>query len=180
MKLFGKKRSRLTCQHCGRPLADELPALTFSEPAYWQNRDKNEKDNLLDSDFCVIKINGELHYFIRVTLHIPIIESDETLDWGVWVSQKKENIIKYRKSFDNHKLPAEAPYFGWLSNTLPTYPETLGLKTSVTFQERGVRPVITLEHSAKHPLCQEQHSGITLERAHFLVDTTLGRNKKET
>ncbi len=178
MKLFRKKPIKPTCSHCGCPIADDLPALTFSEPAYWQNRDKDETANLLNSDFCVLKIDGEWHYFIRVNLRIPIVGSDRTLDWGVWVSQKKENFKKYWKTFNKHKKPTEDPCFGWLSNNLPTYPETLGLKLSVTFQEGDLRPLVELDHREKHPLCQDQHSGITLEHAHHLADIVSGNNKK--
>jgi hypothetical protein len=91
---------------------------------------------------------------------------------------KKENFKKYRGVFNENKKPEGQPYFGWLSNTLPTYPETLSLETSVVFQEDGFRPSIVLDHENKHPLCHEQHAGITIERAHNLVDMVLGRTKK--
>ena len=61
------------------------------------------------------------------------------------------------------------PTFGWLSNELPGYPvPTLGLKTMVHQQGRGLRPIVEVEHT-DHPLAIEQHHGITVARVRELV-----------
>ncbi len=179
MSFFKKKPETTTvCPNCGHKLDSDLLTLAYNEPTYWESRDKNDADNHLSSDFCTLKIDNEEHYFIRATLSIPIIDSNQTLDWGVWVSQKKENFKKYREVFGQSKKPAGEPYFGWLSNTLPIYPATSGIKSSVSFQEDGLRPVLQLDHGDDHPLCQDQHNGITPGRAHEFVDFVLKREKK--
>ena len=60
------------------------------------------------------------------------------------------------------------PMFGYLSNRLPGYPETLALKTSVQTKREGDRPILTLEPT-DHPLVIEQQDGMSLARALEIV-----------
>lgn len=168
-----KPYSSRLCPHCGNKIGGDLPALAYSEPAYWEFRDELSDFNSLDSDFCTVQIEGEMHYFIRAVLSVPIIDSTHTLDWGVWVSLKDTNYKKYLNVFDKSKKPDDEPYFGWLSNELSGYSETSGLETSVYFQMDNTRPIIVLDHSYNHQLCRDQHNGITIQRAHDLVHHTV-------
>ena len=63
----------------------------------------------------------------------------------------------------------EPAYFGWLSNSLPDYPETLSLKTSVHTRDLGLRPLIELEPT-DHPLAVEQREGITMARVRQIAE----------
>jgi hypothetical protein len=57
------------------------------------------------------------------------------------------------------------PMFGWLSTSIPCYPETINLKTMVHTRSVGVRPYIELEPTEhQHPLAIEQREGIAIER----------------
>ena len=55
------------------------------------------------------------------------------------------------------------PWFGWFSNRLKGYPETLNLKCQVRPRSGRQRPLIELEPT-DHPLAVEQRDGITLDR----------------
>jgi hypothetical protein len=59
-------------------------------------------------------------------------------------------------------IPGE-PWFGWLCNRLPGYPDTLLLKTNVQLRRYPQRPSIELEPTG-HPLVLEQREGLTLGR----------------
>ncbi len=65
------------------------------------------------------------------------------------------------------------PYFGWLSTTLPLYPQaTLNLKTHVHSRPPGRRFLLELEPTA-HPLAVEQRDGITLDRVREIAESLL-------
>ena len=67
---------------------------------------------------------------------------------------------------------SEPPSFGWLSTSLPGYPETLHLKTMVHTREVGRRPRVELEPT-DHPLAVEQRQGITWERVQEIAERML-------
>ena len=68
----------------------------------------------------------------------------------------------------------EDPYFGWLQTTVPTYGDTLNIKTIATEQEIGLIPEIkSIEEG--HRLTIEQENGITYKRALEIVDEIIRR-----
>jgi hypothetical protein len=69
------------------------------------------------------------------------------------------------------KIVDEPPYFGWLSNKLPGYPNTLNLKTTVQSKNVNWRPYIRLEPT-EHPLAVEQRNGISSARVQELAALT--------
>ena len=69
----------------------------------------------------------------------------------------------------------EPSYFGWFCNSIPTYPETLHLKTAVHSREVGVRPFVELE-ATDHPLSIEQRNGITVARLQSIAEQMHHRN----
>ena len=63
------------------------------------------------------------------------------------------------------------PFFGWLSNRFPHYPETLNLKTNVHVRQR-MRTAVELEPT-DHPLAIEQREGISMERLQRIVSVVM-------
>ncbi|HEX9627958.1 MAG TPA: DUF2199 domain-containing protein [Acidiferrobacterales bacterium] len=114
----------------------------------------------LTTDTCRI---DEKRFFVLGNIRIPIIGSDRTFTWGVWISLSKENFYRSLDLWDKPGREAENAYFGWLSNSIPGYPETINLKTQVHTQPVGIRPEIELEPT-DHPLALEQRNGISFER----------------
>ena len=152
-----------TCATCGEE-HDELPAIGVSAPFHWSADYELDTNSLLTSDLCIIEARD---YFIRGVIQIPIHNSDQTFDWGVWVSQKKENFELYRKHFDEGVQIG--PFLGWLSTKINYYADdTINLKTMAHFSTNGTRPLIKLEPS-DHPLAVQQRDGITLEEAWRIV-----------
>jgi hypothetical protein len=113
----------------------------------------------LTTDTCVI---DDKDFFVRVCLPIPIRESENEFVWGVWVSLSERNFRRYVDMFKADPPNGEGPYFGWLCNNLPGYPETLSLKTDVHLQKGGQRPRIKVEPT-DHPLAVHQRDGIPLD-----------------
>jgi hypothetical protein len=119
----------------------------------------------LTTDTCRI---DEKHFFVLGNMRIPIRGTDTSFAWTVWVSLSKDN---FQRSLDLWHTPGrerEPSYFGWLSNSIPSYPPTLSLKTMVHTQAVGLRPEIELEPT-DHLLSVEQRDGITWERVHAIA-----------
>jgi hypothetical protein len=165
-----KATSKYVCACCGADIARHFPAIAYDAPFYWNEEMVGRPDCSIDSDFCEIE---KQDFFIRTVLQIPIIDTDQTFDWGVWVSVSAKNYQRYSKIFDTGKELKEKAYFGWFSNQIPIYPDCLGIKTNVHLQGGGLRPLLELDHTNPHPLCQEQHNGITVARAHEISDSLL-------
>jgi len=140
----------------------------FAAPAYWNANDKCIKtgESELTADQCVIQ--GE-HFFIKGSLEIPVAELSSVFALTVWTSLSRETFERTRVLWNDAKRVNEPPYFGWLSSSVPSYPETINLKTHVHTRQVGVKPFIELEPT-DHPLSLEQKSGITLARVRELAE----------
>lgn len=149
------------CAACGEThsgifdLGCDAPAAYFSAGEEERARDFEKTD-----DLCIWKRE---HFFVRCVLPIPVRGLDRYFGYGVWSSLSRENFALYRSHWDRPASDGLGPWFGWFSNTLMGYPETLNLKCRVHPQDGGWRPFLELE-PGDHPLALEQRRGITVER----------------
>lgn len=141
-----------------------MPAIVTKAPALYFDVPEEERAERvqLTSDTCII--DGE-DYFIRGVLSIPVRGHDQTLDFGVWVSQKKEHFAQYLAQPDTAGI---GPFFGWFNTRISLFAPTLGLKSRARFQGGKLRPLIELEPT-RHPLAVAQRKGITLKYAWRIV-----------
>jgi hypothetical protein len=151
---------RFTCSTCGR-VHEGLPDLSFDAPIYYGGVPEGERDArcTLSSDLCVI---DDQDFFARGVLEVPIKGTEDVFGWGVWVSLSRPNFDRYVELFDAEPAAGDGPWFGWLSNRLPGYPETLNLRTHLHLRPSRQRPRIVLEPT-DHPLAVHQREGIALE-----------------
>ncbi|WP_045689673.1 DUF2199 domain-containing protein [Hymenobacter sp. AT01-02] len=151
------------CACCGQ-IHEGLPDIGYSAPwpMYTIPEDKRESLVSLKNDTCVI--NKE-EFFIRGVLEIPIIGQEETLGFGVWVSQSEKHFNCY---LENPDIDEIGPFFGWLCTEIKVCAPTLNLKTKAHFQGNGQRPIIELEPT-DHPLAVAQREGISLDKAWEIV-----------
>ena len=154
------------CSTCGE-VHRGLPDLAFDSPLQYHSMSDDERRSAqLTSDTCVI--NDE-DFFVRGLLQIPVHGRDEPFAYGVWVSLSRKNFERYQELFNASDRLDEPPYFGWLCNKLPGYPDTLNLKTNVHLQPYPLRPRIELEPT-DHPLALEQGKGISIERLQEIIE----------
>jgi hypothetical protein len=149
------------CSSCG-DLHEGSPRFGYDSPLYYQQLDQHAREACAEpgSDLCVIKDTDQIDRFIRVCLEIPIHGCSEPFVWGAWVSLSEASFNRYRDTWDE---PDESDhYFGWFSNRLPLYPDTLNLKSAV-------RPLLELPAS-DHPLAIDLHAGISVGRAQELAE----------
>lgn len=154
------------------PCCDEkhngLFDLACSKPDFWQGEDKHKPnsefqlaDNILTEDVCII--DGK-HFFVRCVLPIPIVNTDQDFGFGTWVTLSQKNFQIYMETFDEGNQGDLGPWFGWFSNRLKGYPDTINLKCQIYPQEGRIRPLIELEPT-DHPLSIAQRDGISFDEA---------------
>jgi hypothetical protein len=159
------------CRCCGE-VHDELPMhYGASAPALWFGIPEAEREAraLLSPDTCLI--DGE-HGFVIGNLEIPVLDGDHLFSWGVWVSLSLPNFKRAFELWEQVGRESEPPYFGWMSTSLPGYPETLNLKSHVHTRAVGRRPLVELEPT-DHPLAVEQRHGITVARVQEIAELVL-------
>jgi hypothetical protein len=142
--------------------------LGTASPHFWRDPEEPLPNSALASsthclthDFCIVE--GQ-HYFVRCILQLPLIGAPgEHFAFGVWSSLAEKNFRIYVDTFDSGEQAGVGPWFGWFSNRLEGYPDTLGLKCRVHPQADHQRPWIEVEDSG-HPLATESREGITYDR----------------
>jgi hypothetical protein len=140
---------------CGKP--EQWPGTEDKAP----NSALDLSGNFLSEDFCVLE--GQ-HFFVRGMLELPIRGSGGQLfGLGAWATLSRENFVRYIEAFDSGEQDELGSWFGWFSNRLEGYPDTLNLKCQVHPVSGRQRPRISLEPTP-HPLAVEQQSGITFDR----------------
>lgn len=152
--------------HGGVPMHYGSPA-----PDLWFDIPEAERERrcLLSSDQCVI---DDRHFFIVGNLELPVVGAAERFSWDVWVSLSERDYERVCELWEQPGRESEPPYLGWVSTSLPGYPETLNLKSHVHTRAVGLRPAVLLEPS-DHPLAVEQRQGITLARVQELAERVL-------
>jgi hypothetical protein len=166
-----RRKKRYRCAVCGGE-HDDLPAVASNAPAQydWATEEERAANFELTTDTCVW--NNE-HFFIRSVLELPFSDRDGTFSFGVWSTLSEANFKLYLDAWDRSDRGAFETMFGWFSNQLPGYPETVGLACQVQPRSDGLRPVITLEPT-NHPLAQQQAFGISFDEAVRYVHEHLG------
>jgi hypothetical protein len=124
-----------------------------------ENRDLTRGEDVLTEDFCI----SEGSFFVRCVLLLPIIGTDESFGYGVWSTLAEKNFWTYVETFDSGDQGKLGPWFGWFSNHLKGYPETLNIKCRVHPRSERKRPLLELEPTG-HPLSIESREGVTLTR----------------
>lgn len=141
----------------GPPLAYGLGA-----PDYWVAIPEAARAAraTLDDERCTIDAQ---RFFVKGNIVIPLRDTAGEFIYTVWVSLSEQNFRRMSVLRTVAGREREPACFGWLSNRLPGYPDTLRIKTMVHTRPVGERPTIELEPT-DHPLAVEQQTGITMQR----------------
>jgi hypothetical protein len=158
-----KKTFRYKCACCGQ-IHEGGPSFAYDQPVFAAGvpAEERAKRVWLGSDLCVV---DEEFHFIRTTLEIPIIGTDDGFLWGVWVSQSKDSFERYIETFDQDQTGMNS--FGWLAVNLPGYhthgEDLVSLPTDVVWGPE--RPQLRIHDDQNHPLAIDQRQGISWDRA---------------
>ena len=155
------------CATCGK-WHEGLPGWGWDWPAHYDIVPENEREArcFLTTDLCVV---DDKEFYVCGCLELPVVGSDDILSFRVWVSLSEENFFSFQKLIGVAVRSHFGPYFGWLDAPIPTYPDTMNMKTMVRIRDNGIRPYIELEPT-DHPLSVEQRSGVGNDRIQALYD----------
>ncbi|MES2238746.1 MAG: DUF2199 domain-containing protein [Bacteroidota bacterium] len=158
------KEIQFKCSCCGK-IHEEWPALTFNSPDNYSCLTEDDKKNIgyLDSDFCTINDNGEIHRFIRCTFNQTVNDHCEDLHYGLWVSLSEKSYLDYEKNFK--KETAQEGYFGWLCNDIIDYEFSESIPMNVYTRTNGQRPELIPHENFNHPFVKDFYNGISKEEA---------------
>jgi len=168
---------RWKCGNCEEWHTGPCLDFGYDSPRYWLEEHteasrvaslmpswSKERKTFLDEDYCAI---DDHDFFVRGTIHLPIVGSAETFRWGVWGSLSRGTFDVLKRNDDQQRIDLP-PMFSWLSTRIPEYPDTTNLKMYVHIQKPRQRPHFELELT-DHPLSQEYHKGITSERVREIM-----------
>lgn len=176
MKLFPffKKKNKgfvYKCACCGQ-VYDAVPLCFGADyPDYYFSVPPEERNDRIELKESLCVVDKE-HFFHRGQLIIPITDHTEDLVFNVWTSISEEN---FATRMDNWEAPdriEQGPYFGWLQTIVPTYGDTINIKTIAIEQAAGLVPLIKITEE-NHPLAADQENGITYKQALEKVDAIL-------
>ena len=176
MKLFSLFKAKppkviYKCSCCGQ-IYERLPLCFGSDyPDHYFSVPPEEREQRIELKESLCVVDGE-HFFHRGRLTIPITDYTENLVFNVWTSLSAANFnIRMRLWNDPNRMSHE-PYFGWLQTIVPSYGNTINIKTIAIEQEVGLIPEIrSIEES--HALTIDQQNGIKYERATEIVGKIL-------
>ncbi|KRT16538.1 hypothetical protein ASU31_10275 [Pedobacter ginsenosidimutans] len=173
LKLFSffnkpKNKHTYTCSCCGQ-VYHELPLCFGSDyPDYYFSVPPNEIAERIEinESWCVV---DKQHFFHRGRITIPVLDYSENLIFNVWSSISPDNFNKRMELWKAPDRITQEPYFGWLQTIVPTYGDTLNIKTIAVEQQVGLIPEIKLIEEG-HRLTFDQENGITYKKAVEIVD----------
>ena len=162
-KLSGASWRCATCGDDHRGMFD----LGAFAPDHWGETEEREPNSalrlegdFLSEDFCVI---GGENFFIRCVFEIPVHGLADKFGYGCWSTLSKENFQRYVDQFDAGDYGGDGPWFGWFSNRLRGFEDTLNQACWVYPQLDRQRPTLVLE-DPDHELSLAQEHGIAPER----------------
>jgi hypothetical protein len=159
-----------TCSCCGK-IYEEIPLCFGNDyPDHYFTIPTDEiKDRVeLTESLCIIDDD----FFHRGRITIAIVDYHEDLIFNVWTSISKENFELRNQLWNDPNRIEQGPYFGWLNTIVPTYSNTLNIKTLAHEVGPGLIPNIEIIEE-NHSLMIDQQEGITFEKAKQKVQEIL-------
>jgi hypothetical protein len=130
---------------------------------YWDLSQQVQDAGFFCPDYCdYTDDDGVKHCFVAGRIEVPMDGTVEPMLYRIWAEVHERDYIRHERMLLS---PDESDlYFGKLSNLLPYYPDTLGLKVRVHPRKGRVIPVIEIEEY-DHPLSVDVENGISVQRA---------------
>ena len=163
---------RWRCSRCGEE-HDGLPLdWAYDKPVFWDGA--RQPGDFLGDDLCIwTDDDGRRCFFTRGVLNLPVHQTGEVFGYGVWSSLSERSYERLLARWDDADRELEPPYFGYLANGLPGYPDTLGLHLAVITRSVELRPSFVLIGTGDHPLLHEQWHGIDRARVQEIAELNL-------
>lgn len=173
----GQSELEWNCGTCGQPQQGLATVIGAQAPDVWLHATAAEREaGELTGDMCELEVEGELHYFLRGHIEIPLIAPPARSLAGLFGSRSVKKALKRFRTIGMTRREPRCPVFGWLCNELPYDQSTISIATHVHNREPGVVPYIELDPSVDHPLVRDQATGISLHRLAEINSEVMGYN----
>ena len=154
---------RVNCLECGDEHDLDQISLAALEPAQWLGlTDAERSDSELTRDQCIVRAAQGASFYVAGVIELPVLGSDSSCSLVVWVSLSEASFSEMQEQWTGPDRVDTKPYFGWLCTAVPSYPDTMFLKTMVYQRPVGMRPSIELEPT-DHPLAVHQRDGVNTQ-----------------
>lgn len=161
------------CKTCGQSHDSSKVSLAADAPVQWLLLTEEERaESELTDDVCMIHAEARPSFYVRACLEVPILQTEQTFTWGVWVSLSEKSFREMGDHWEDPERTKLGPYFGWLCTKIPEYPDTVFMKTRVHQRAVGLRPLVELEPT-EHPLSLDQKNGIEAARMQEIIAKVL-------
>ena len=155
--------ARFRCHDCGE-IHEGFPELGFSSPDYYLALAEPDRESAeLSDDLCQIGND----YFIRCCLPLPIQGTEESYNYGIWLSVSQQNFRRYIEHLNDHEQNIGDRYVGYVSNNIPLFENTMDLIGAAAVN-KAYRPLVELE-PVDHPLVSLQQVGINEQQLSRIV-----------
>lgn len=176
--MFRKRKKATFKCNCCETEYNEIPLSFGSEyPDYYFSipPDEIKKRVELEKSLCVV---DKTHFFHRGRVKIPILDFQEDLYFDILTSISRENFEIRMDCWESLNRKDFGPYFGWVQNQIPTYENTINLKSVAIEQSVGTIPEIEIIEE-NHQLGIDQKNGITYKKAREIVQYILKSQHRE-
>jgi hypothetical protein len=163
--MFGRRKTpQFRCSKCGKKHSLEEMAYVFEAPLIWDIvGDERLPGSRLGGETCELVTGEDTYYFIKANLDIPIRGQEAPLRFTVWGSLSEQSYGEAIEHWDNPLRAEESrPYFSFLANNIPGFPDSASHHANVITQDPGIRPLYYLKPT-DHPLSQAQENGLCRE-----------------
>jgi hypothetical protein len=106
----------------------------------YQKSGKTDEEILIEPGLMAV-INGK-SYFIRCVATLPVKDFTSDLEFGLWVELEREDFFKYKAALDDDEKYKIFEAHGYLMNTWPAFPGTLGDDVTVKVINVNEKPFI--------------------------------------
>lgn len=157
------------CAHCTDPHYG-FPAMALRWPDAAVELSLKPGRHIIDDsgEICRIKHPGPRRSFVRCVFTIPVPESRQSLEYGVWLLLPEADFTRYRTVCDR---AASSEFEGTLANDLPGFPGSLNLPMLLRTRGRFERPVLYPPRDAPDsPLVRAMTEGISDAEGQALLD----------
>lgn len=159
-----KTNEGFICSQCGE-YHESWPAIGYGAPWHYSQLTEQEKDKIsfLNEDFCEINWEEQTDRFIRVTLFIPVNNTERNLEYGLWTSLSERSFNDYSENYD--RTDHEVKYTGWICNKLIGYDSTINIPANIFTQAGTLRPILEPQLQHEHQLLKDFVNGISKDEA---------------
>jgi hypothetical protein len=153
--------SAAVCSICGQT-HDRFGALVMPSPDAWLALTEAQRSGgLLDSDLCRTPGGDN---FVFAILEAPLVGGPQpAVEFGVWAALGEDDFRRYYETYNDRDQSKLGPLAATLSNEIPGFAGSLGLKATVLPQDQGERPLLRLA-AADHPLAVAQREGMPVQK----------------